>query len=77
MPMWSGVNAGRPLQPSADRSRKAAVDFSTESNKSKDVPWKGKPSPDGAKPSERKAINKPGKINDVKAMRTSKMGDAP
>ena len=77
MPMWSGVNAGKPLQPSADRNRKAKVEFGTESNKGKDVPWKGKPSPDGAKPSERKAINKPGNITDIKSLRKSTLGEAP
>lgn len=74
---WKGNDAGRPLQPSADRNRKASVEFKTEAKSGKDVPWKGYKCVDGAKPDERKAIYKPGDIRDIKSLKKTSLGKAP
>lgn len=74
---WKGVSSGKPHQPSADRNRKASVEFCTEAKSEKGVPWKGKPSPDGARPDERKAIYKPGDIRDIKSLKKTSLGKAP
>jgi len=75
---WKGHAAGYAPKPSVDRKKKAEVSFKCDDGDGgKGVPWKGKPSPDGAKPSERKAVINPGSISNVKDMRKSNMGSAP
>ena len=52
------------------------MDFGCDDGKGS-VPWKGKASPDGAAPKERKASINPGTIHNVKSDRKSSMGSAP
>ncbi len=77
MSNWKGISAGQVSLPSKDKNKKASVDFSCDDSSGKGANWKGKPSPAGALPAERKAIINPSNIHEGKSDRKSSVGPAP